>query len=138
MNTQTNQNIPSSTLEILKAMDAYYSSPDKWYQGSFAAIMDKDGNLVRASPDDDFVSAWLLPDIQCACLIGNGLRVTNSNHWVKSDWELELLETLKQYPEPHWSAENNTIPFFNDSRSTTFEDVKTLLKKTIQRLESKE
>jgi hypothetical protein len=118
---------------VLLDVEKRLASPPAWLQGRRAGYRDRDGN-VFFQPGPGRPQRF-----NCFCLSeAITLGVTNVaargtvNAWteLRSDVERELLTTLDA--GDRWPC----IAHFNDSSSTSFQDVVDLLKRTLSRLES--
>ena len=109
-----------NTIEILEGMLKLLKKPGGWMQGSFS-----NGKYTYKGKKP----SWSDPQATCFCLIGAGLNVTQAEMWKDTElWEKEIEKTLN----------GQSVPGFNDKRSTTHADVIRVLNQTIERLKKEQ
>ena len=118
-----------TTLDTLKQMRELLTDPNNWYQGTFAGYRNASGS-TQAVGSKTLYPSWLNSQVNCWCMLGAGLKVTQAVCLCEPTWEVEIRKTIRN------TTIYESIPAFNDDPHTTHADVLVVLDKTIQRLEA--
>ncbi len=108
------------TIEILKAVNTLFDTPERWHKGCFA----KTSSGATTAPEFTSACSW--------CMMGGCYKVVYDNTGTDgNDAYLLFRDALHPYIKGCANIES-----FNDRTNTTFEDIKQVLENAIQDLES--
>lgn len=108
-----------TTKETLQKLDEFLSDESKWTQRSWA----RDSNGANCGIYD--------VDARCWCLEGALCTITKDDVFARAKTHLALTDIVKSIP----NAGANYLTGYNDLRTTSFADVKKLIRDAIAREE---